>query len=850
MADNKDSFDELNNSQKEFTNNFKESIDFLRDAIISLGDRLNESLKQGIKNTGGLDEVTKRVANRYRRELENSIDKVVIGTDTLKHLQEKINKGLDITNDVSKEISNLEKEKEKILSRVASLKRQGIDLEEETQTLLKYHLQDQENILNNLKKENKHREDALGLIGKLTEGSHHVLEHIDKSGKFSKALGLEDAIHKTRNFATQLTQSGKQAAGIGGKFQIMQNLIGNIGKNLLKSLGPLYIILEIVHAVIHMDEIIGETAKKLGVSYDEAFNIKGEMSKIANSSLDIFATSSNLLEAYTSINEALGSRVSLTKEELTNYNELVKRAGYSKETAIELTKLGALTNKSSKELTKEFLGHAKLTAGQNKLILNEKQLLEGISKISSSIKLSMGGSTSKIAEAVVKAKQLGIEFSKLEGIQQSLLDFESSISSEVEAELLTGKQLNLERARYAALNNDIKTLAEEISKNIGTAADFGNLNVIAQDKLAKSLGMSREELSQTLIEREALAKLSAKDGENIQQAYNRELKSLSIIHGEEEARLIMAKKLGNQQLSDQLNSVSMQEEFNQTIEKLKEIFVSLAKPILAIIKPIVDILSPVLSGIAWVLQKLIEPAAQTTKLVFEAIGEILSPIKDAFSEIGEMFGFTGKDIEKLWETLMGVHKTLVKGILYPVIEVGKAIIKGIMTPLKGVAQLISGVIKIFKGDFSEGFKEISHGIIKLITSPIQLLVDMSLGSINGIIKGINNIPGVKIPKIPVPDIAELTVNAIPKVDDAVIPPIGVGYSRMLTGPEGSVKINDKDTILTGTNLNNNKNNENYHNELKDIKNLLNVLIQKPQHIYLDGVRVGSVLTTGKAGWNM
>jgi hypothetical protein len=73
---------------------------------------------------------------------------------------------------------------------------------------------------------------------------------------------------------------------------------------------------------------------------------------------------------------------------------------------------------------------------------------------------------------------------------------------------------------------------------------------------------------------------------------------------------------------------------------------------------------------------------------------------------------------------------------------------------------------------------------------------------------------------------------------------------MLTGPEGSVKINDKDTILTGTNLNNNKNNENYHNELKDIKNLLNALIQKPQHIYLDGVRVGSVLTTGKAGWNM
>ncbi len=37
--------------------------------------------------------------------------------------------------------------------------------------------------------------------------------------------------------------------------------------------------------------------------------------------------------------------------------------------------------------------------------------------------------------------------------------------AELEAELLTGKDLNLEKAREAALNNDIATLSKEIGKN-------------------------------------------------------------------------------------------------------------------------------------------------------------------------------------------------------------------------------------------------------------------------------------------------------------------------------------------------------------------------------------------------
>jgi hypothetical protein len=56
-----------------------------------------------------------------------------------------------------------------------------------------------------------------------------------------------------------------------------------------------------------------------------------------------------------------------------------------------------------------------------------------------------------------------MELSQVDAIAGSLLDFESSIENELSAELLLNKDLNLEKARQAALNNDLATVAKEIS---------------------------------------------------------------------------------------------------------------------------------------------------------------------------------------------------------------------------------------------------------------------------------------------------------------------------------------------------------------------------------------------------
>jgi len=127
----------------------------------------------------------------------------------------------------------------------------------------------------------------------------------------------------------------------------------------------------------------------------------------------------------------------------------------------------------------------------------------------------------------------------LDNIAQSLLNFESSIESELEAQLLTGKNINLAKARELALTNQLDKLGDEIFKNSSDIVEFGNMNRLAQEAYAKSLGMTRDQLART-------AYLKAIDA------------------GMTEKQAADAAKVG---LED-MKRLDVQERFNKAIEKL------------------------------------------------------------------------------------------------------------------------------------------------------------------------------------------------------------------------------------------------------------------------------------------
>jgi plasmid maintenance system antidote protein VapI len=489
---------------------------------------------------------------------------------------------------------------------------------------------------------------------------------IDKYKQLRKeGMGVKDALDKAGVSAKQV-KLGKTSPFLTG--------IKSIGPSLAKAFGPAAIILELVKAFIQLDNLAGDTAKSMGISYSAATQLNSEFNTMANDSNNIFVTTKGINESFNQINQALGTNGRISKEILITQTELVKQAGYSVEAATAISKLSLATGKPAKEITTQFLGQAKALNLTNKTAINEKQLLESIAKASKSILVTFADQPAKLAEAAYETKKLGLELDQIQGVQSALLDIESSIAAEFEAEVITGKQLNLERARYYALTNNISGLAKELSAQGITQAKFGKMTVIEQEAVAKAMGMSKDTMSGMLMEQAAISKLSSLDGKNAKEKYENAVRQ----YGVEKANQM----LGDDTLAQQMQSASMQDKFNASVEKLKEVFVGVMSglmpifdvfsEIFKIIGPIVNLLMKQLMPSIHLISLMIMPIIEGLQWIFTLGKSGFSGTQNAAKNFGKSLGNTiqgdilkstgvGKEMGAVGEW-MGVKETVEDGI--------------------------------------------------------------------------------------------------------------------------------------------------------------------------------------------
>ena len=111
-----------------------------------------------------------------------------------------------------------------------------------------------------------------------------------------------------------------------------------------------------------------------------------------------------------------------------------------------------------------------------------------------SAKFSKGMGTN-ILNASIQAKKLGVNLASVEKVMSGLLDFENSITKEMEASVLLGRQLNFGEARRLALMGDVSGAMGSILNQVGGQAAFDRMNVLERQALADAIGVSVGELA-------------------------------------------------------------------------------------------------------------------------------------------------------------------------------------------------------------------------------------------------------------------------------------------------------------------------------------------------------------------
>lgn len=726
-------------NQQPDNQSFKDQRDILREINAELGKQVN-SIKLVQKAQTGLQDIA--------RKLQNDQENLTLLTE--KQLKK-------LKADAKEKLRDLQDEAKRLAK--------NLSIHDDIAKISKKQLQD---IISKAKFYGKISNEEGNLLKMAQEGFTIEQETVDLVGKradyiaeTNKKLGVTKGLFQglskipiagqAINFNDALDEARKNGGSIGTAWK---NIGGQIGKIVSDPITKLaFITGQLVTSIIEADKATGDLAKNFNLSYEDALKLRGELTTMAAESGNVALNTRALQESLLAIGQSLGSNAKLNRADLETFTELREMAGYTNDELVAIQKLTLATGGNLKDNTKQFLGQIALQNGKNKLQVNEKQLLKEVANTSASIKLSIGGTTEQLAKSAFQAKQFGINLQQADSIASSLLDFESSISNELEAELITGKQLNLEKARLLAINGDIAGSSAEILKQVESSAEFSKMNRIQQEAIAKAVGLSRDELAASLVEREALSKLGDKDKTGL-EAYNR-LKKEGLSDAE------IANRLGDEQYAIQLKQQSMAEQLNQSVEKLKEAFVGLITPLM----PVLDVITAITS--------------QASAL---------------YAIMGALAGIS------LVRTIanLGVMAVQMGIMAAGAISTTAALTMGIGVPL------ILAAVGAMMGAFTSNKEQ-----------------------------------------------------ATKKGNDVISPGYG---KRTLMTQEGSIALNDKDTVIAGTDLGGKNKLQSKDNlqqggttniditpliaEMQSMKSILNQILTKEGGVYLDSTKVGTAMNIG------
>jgi hypothetical protein len=525
------------NTPEDLNKEVKDTATILKDAFVSIGAQIEDIFKRA-------SSANETFQKSLKKDLVSTLNSLGKNSQQLVDNQYKLNKGQLASKQIEQQIYDLRSKKEgallalqasSVLNDRQKLK-YAADLEDY------YELQTEALEKQSIQADN---------IQKKLGGSANLLKGISKIPILGGLLNTEKSLE-----AMQQKAAEEGSSRFDTMLEGMKNIVDaeKLAVAALIALGK---------AGLKADEQTTNLAKSLTQSKFEAAQTRDNLAGMARESGDNFVTTEKLVESTVKLGKQLGLAQTFSADLTKEFTTLTGKIGLSEEAAGGLAKLTVATGKNARTVTNEALGTAQALQSQAGLQLDNRQILEETGKVSGQLLANFKGNPVEIAKAVTQTKLLGTTLEQTKKQSDALLDFRTSIEDQLGAQLITGEQLNLENARALALAGDQAGVAKELSNQGMNFSKFSRLNVLAQNDYAKALGLTADELSDQLLK---------------QQYYGKSVKEVAALEGE--------------QVAQRLEQQTAQEKFNNAVEKLKDIFVSLMDgPIGQFLNLLTDMLS-------------------------------------------------------------------------------------------------------------------------------------------------------------------------------------------------------------------------------------------------------------------
>lgn len=410
------------------------------------------------------------------------------------------------------------------------------------------------------------------------------------------------------------------------------------------------------------DKSAVDVRKNLGALPGQANVLENRLKTITVDMMNLGATFEDVAKSINEIANEFTGLVAQDANLLKTTTALAKQFGVAEGTSVKFLKtLGGISGNSASS-QRSMIGFAQKMAQASGVPLGK--IMEDVANASDDVRVYVGNSAVSMIKAATAARMMGIDLNKAASSAEKLLQFESSISSELKASALLGQNINFNYARQLSFNKDIIGANKEILK-ITKQVNFNQLNPIQQKAFADAAGKSVSELQDMLTQEKNIqlvrngtnekAKKALADYERMMQLKDEEAKNEG--------------KVAEQQILQRAN----QEKLAQIQNKFNQLMSELAEPVMEVLDGFLTIatyalpfitssLIPILGFIKPISTYIVEIG---TKLL--TWGRAMSIFGSKFLAIGKIIGTVAKfagSFMKIFGTKIPVIGQIISALLF------------------------------------------------------------------------------------------------------------------------------------------------------------------------------------------
>ena len=574
----------------------------------------------------------------------------------------------------------------------------------------------------------------------VVEGVTSTLSKISFKSLFGKKIGKEQDVSKKvmgkkgrmvtvggKAWQRDFGKEAEEASDEGGKkmWEKMKGWFGKIAGGFKSIVGFAFkavmgIFLITLGAAIKMwgelEKVATDFRKETGFVVQSYSEIGKRVTAVGFGLRNIGVSTEDIWNAAKGIAMAFGTTAALTDENLEFVATTSKALGMSEDAAAGLLfSLEGITGASG-QTAKNLIESTTQLADQKGVA--PKAVLKDIAENAESSAAYFKAGGTNLRDAAVFAKRLGLNLGTVTKIADSMLDFESSINAQMEAEVLLGRSINLDKVRMLALTSDLEDMSREILNVVGSQAEYDEMGVIQKRALAKALGVGVDELGKMVRAEDTLARTRSGEltmtqgmakGLSLQAAY---MASLGDRAKDTMGPFEVLKAIIGSLAAFFEPTLKVLVEFGREIQATGNGFDDLAAKAKVAGKPFADWIEKIVKGISSFLEKIRSGGVETTleewklkateiwdkitgwgKAILYAYG-IIKLINLAMSPMGQMIATMTKKF-LAWRAAQGIGVT---GGMFPKVAPTGAKLGG--TALKGLGRLagpIAGVVAIGAG---------------------------------------------------------------------------------------------------------------------------------------------------------